>query len=55
MKWDLKFYYLHIKSNEVGATLKHPETMNGNVKDLSKMMENKRQGECHFYYCSMEI
>ena len=24
-----------MKSNEVGTTLKHPETINGNVKNLS--------------------
>jgi hypothetical protein len=27
-----------MKSNEVGTTLKHPETINGNVKNLSKRM-----------------
>ena len=31
-----------MKSDEVGTTLKHPETINGNVKNLSKRMENKR-------------
>ena len=41
-EWDLKFYLLHIKSDEVGTTLKHSETINGNVKNLSKRMENKR-------------
>jgi hypothetical protein len=25
-----------VKTNEVGTTLKHPETINGNVKNLSK-------------------
>ena len=25
-----------MKSNEVGTTLKHPKTINGNVKNLSK-------------------
>jgi hypothetical protein len=30
-----------MKSNEVGTTLKHPETINGNVKNLSKMMKMK--------------
>jgi hypothetical protein len=25
-----------MKSNEVGTTLKHPETINGNVKNLSE-------------------
>jgi hypothetical protein len=38
-----------MKSNEVGTTLKHPETINGNVKNLSKMMKMKDKGECHFY------
>jgi hypothetical protein len=40
---------LHIKSNEVGTTLKHPKTINGNVKNLSEMMKMKDKGECHFY------
>jgi hypothetical protein len=33
-----------MKSNEVGTTLKHPETINGNVKNLSKSAgdENER-------------
>jgi hypothetical protein len=38
-----------MKSNEVGTTLKHPETINGNVKNLSKRMKMKEKGECHFY------
>ena len=29
-----------MKSNEVGTTLKNPKTINGNVKNLSKMMKN---------------
>jgi hypothetical protein len=33
-EWDLKFYFLHMKSNEIETTLKHPETINGNVKSL---------------------
>jgi hypothetical protein len=41
-EWDIKFYFLHIKSNEVGTTLKHPETINGNVKNLSKTIEMVR-------------
>jgi hypothetical protein len=32
-----------MKSNEVGTTLKHPETINGNVKNLSKRMKMKRK------------
>ena len=35
-EWDLKFYYLHMKFDEVGTTLKHPKTINCNVKNLSK-------------------
>jgi hypothetical protein len=27
---------------ELGTTLKHPETINGNVKNLSKMIEKER-------------
>jgi hypothetical protein len=34
-----------MKSNEVGTTLKHLETINGNVKNLSKMMKMKDKGE----------
>ena len=33
---------MHLKSNEVGTTLKHPETINGNAKNLSKTVENER-------------
>ena len=35
-----------MKSNEVGTTLKHPETINGNVKNLS---------ECHFYFKNLTL
>ena len=31
-----------MKSNEVGTTPKCPETINGNVKNLSKRIENER-------------
>jgi hypothetical protein len=41
-EWDLKFYFLHMKSNEVGTTLKHSETINGIVKKLSKRIEKER-------------
>ena len=30
-----------MKSDEVGTTLKHPKTINGNVKNLSKMKVNE--------------
>jgi hypothetical protein len=36
-----------MKYNEVGTTLKHPETINGNVKNLSRRMKMKDKGECH--------
>ena len=36
-----------MKSNEVGTTLKHPETINGNVENLSKRMKMKDKGERH--------
>ncbi len=35
----MKFYFLRMKSDEVGTTLKHPGIINGNVKNLSKRME----------------
>ena len=54
-EWDLKFYFLHMKSNKVGTTLKHPETINGNVKNLSKRMEMKDKGECHFYFKNLTL
>ena len=31
-----------MNSDEVGTTLKHPETINGNVKNLSKRIKNER-------------
>ena len=40
-EWDLKLYFLHMKFNESRPTLKHPETINGNVKSLSKRIENE--------------
>ena len=42
-----------MKSDEVGTTLKHPETTNGNVKNLNKRIENESKGECHFYFKSL--
>ena len=41
-EWDLKFYFLHMNFNEVGTTLKHPKTINGDVKNLSKRIKNER-------------
>jgi hypothetical protein len=34
-----------MKSNEVGTTLKHLETINGNVKNLIKMLKMKDKDE----------
>jgi hypothetical protein len=40
----MKFYFLHMKSDEVGTTLKRPETINGNVINLSKRIKMKDKG-----------
>jgi len=34
-----------MKSNEVGIYPKHPRTINGNVKNLSRRMEKKNKGK----------
>ena len=39
-----------MKSDEVGTTLKHHETINGKDKNLSKRIENESKGECYFYF-----
>jgi hypothetical protein len=50
-----------MKSNEVGTTFKHPETINGNVKNLSKsdiflyLSLMKDKGECHFYFKNLTL
>ena len=36
-----------MKSNEVGTTLKHHETINGNVKNLSKRIKRKDKGNVY--------
>lgn len=38
-----------MKSNEAGTTLKHPETINGNVKNLSERMKMKDKENVNFY------
>jgi hypothetical protein len=43
--WDRKFYLLRMKFDEVGTTLKHSETINGNVKNLSKRIKRKDKGK----------
>jgi hypothetical protein len=40
----MKFHFLHIKSDEAGTTPKHLETINGNVKHLSKRIKMKDKG-----------
>ena len=40
-EWDLKFYFLHMNSDEVRNTLEHLETVDGNVKNISKGIENE--------------
>ena len=44
----MKFYFLHMNLDEVGTPLKHPETINGNVKNLSKRMKMKNKGNANF-------
>jgi hypothetical protein len=44
-----------MNSNEVVTTLKHPETINGNVKNLSKRMKMKDKGECHMNYLPLGV
>ena len=52
-EWDLKFYFLHTKLDEVGTTLKPPKTINGNVnvkienedkEGVNLRIENERGG-----------
>jgi hypothetical protein len=50
----MKFYFPHIISSEVGTTLKHPKTINGNIKNLSKIIEKKNKrflDEKISYFC----
>ena len=44
-EWDMKLYFLHMKANEVGTTLKNPKTINGYVKNLSKRIKMKDRGK----------
>ena len=44
-----------MKSDEVGTTLKHPETINDNVKNLSKRIENERKGNVNFYFLTLAL
>jgi hypothetical protein len=40
-----------MKSNEIGTILQHPETINGNVKNLI----TGDKGECHFYFKNLTL
>ena len=40
-EWDKKFYFFHLKFDEVGTTLKHP-------KNLSRRIENKDKENATF-------
>jgi hypothetical protein len=51
----MKFYFLHMKSDEVGTTLKHPETIKGNVKNLSKRIKRKDKGNVNFYLKNLTL
>ena len=51
----MKFYFLRMNSDEVGTTLKHPETINGNVKNLSIRMKKERKRKCHFYFKNLTL
>jgi hypothetical protein len=44
----MKFYFLHMKSDEVGTTLKHPKTINDNIKNLSKRIKRKDKENVNF-------
>ena len=39
-----------MKSDEVGTTLKYHETINGNIKNLSKRIEKKRKENVNFHF-----
>jgi hypothetical protein len=39
-----------MKPDEVGTTFKHPETINGNFKNLSKRIKRKNKGNVNFYF-----
>jgi len=40
--WDVKFYFLHVRLDEVGTHLKYLETINDNIKNLSKRVKRER-------------
>ena len=49
-----------MNSDEVGTPLKHPETINGNVKNLSKKMKMKNKGNVisfifHLHHFTLRI
>ena len=44
-----------MKSDEVGTTLKHPKTIDDNIKNLCKTIENERKRECPFYFNNLKV
>ena len=44
-----------MKSDEVRTTLKHPETIKGNVKNLSKRIKRKDKGNVNFYLKNLTL
>ena len=51
----MKFYFLHMKPDGAGTTLKQPKSFHGNVKNLSKRMKMKDKGECLFYFKNLTL
>ena len=41
-EWTMKFYFFHMKYDEVGNSLEHTQTVSGNLKKLSKRIEKER-------------
>ena len=51
---DMKFYFIYMKPDEVGIAPKYPRTINGNVKNLSRRMGNKK-GKCRLLLWEFKI
>ena len=54
-EWDMKFYFIYMKFDEVGIAPKHPRTINGNVKNLRRRMEKKNKGKCRLLLWEFKI
>ena len=52
---DMKFYFIYMKYDEVVISPKHPRTINGNVKNLSRRMEKKNKGKCRLLLWEFKI